>query len=99
MKNSSDNVFDGIPVEGNQSSLFAEFLNAHDFAPHTRKAFTNDVRKFAHWFASANSESFEIGRVTVRDVADFREYLRRDQNQAVATVNRAVVCLRRFFAW
>ena len=38
-------------------------------------------------------------RVTVRDITDFRDHLRRDDGQAVATVNRALVTLRRFFGW
>ena len=37
--------------------------------------------------------------MTTRDVSDFKNYLRRDQGQAVATVNRALVTLRRFFGW
>jgi len=37
--------------------------------------------------------------VTTRDVSDFKNHLRRDQEQAVATVNRALVTLRRFFGW
>ena len=61
--------------------------------------FANDIRKFAKWFTTSNGERFAIGRVTTRDITDFRNYLRRDQNQAVATVNRNLVTLRRFFGW
>ena len=57
------------------------------------------MRKFASWFNSANRERFVVGRVTTRDVADFRDHLRREQGQAVATINRALVTVRRFFAW
>jgi integrase/recombinase XerC len=32
-------------------------------------------------------------------VTDFRDFLRREKKQAVATVNRCLVTLRRFFAW
>jgi integrase/recombinase XerC len=38
-------------------------------------------------------------RVTVRDITDFREHLRREKGQAVATINRCLVSLRRFLAW
>jgi len=99
MKNSGDKVFQGIPVGEREPSLFADFLAAHDFAPPTRKALTSDLRKFARWFAAANKEVFRVERVTLRDVADFRDHLRRDQGQAVASVNRALVSLRRFFEW
>jgi integrase/recombinase XerC len=99
MQNSGDNVFDGIPVVDGQAVLVGGFLNGQDFSPHTRRAFANDLKKFAGWFTTANREPFAIARVTTRDVADFRDHLRRDQNQAVATVNRCLVTIRRFFHW
>lgn len=98
-KNSADNVFEGIPVAGDEAVLFNNFLNDHDLAPNSRRAFTNDIRKFAQWFVTANKEPLAIGRVTLRDVTDFREFLRRDQRQAVATVNRALVTVRKYFGW
>ncbi len=99
MKNSGDNVFDGIPVAKGEASLFNQFLGEHDFAAETRRAVVQDVRKFARWFSSANNEPFQASRVTVRDVTDFKDHLRREKGQAVATVNRCLVTLRRFFAW
>ena len=98
-QNSGDNVFAGIPVGKEEASLFTGFLNAHDFAPDTRRAFAQDARKFARWFAASNREPLVVGRVTTRDIADFRDQLRREHGQAVATVNRALVTLRRFFGW
>jgi len=99
VQNSAEIVFDGIPVGPEEPSLFVAFLDGHDFAPGSRKGFRIDVRKFARWFAAANREPFRVGRVTTRDVADFKDHLRRDQGQAVATVNRCLVLLRRFFGW
>jgi len=98
-KNWGDNVFQGIPVGPDETSLFARFLAGNDLAENSRRAIRNDIRKFARWFAEANGECFTIGRVTTRDVADFRDHLRRVQNQAVATVNRALVSVRQFFSW
>ena len=91
--------FDGIPVGREEASLFGQFVCDHDFAAHTRKAYNQDVRKFAGWFSTANREPFVVGRVTTRDVADFRDHLRRQQGQAVATVNRSLVAVRKFFEW
>ena len=99
MKNSGDNVFDGIPVGQDEACLFNQYVAAHDLAPNSRKAITQDVRKFARWFASANKEPFKLGRVTTRDVTDFRDFLRREKKQAVATVNRCLVTMRCFFGW
>jgi integrase/recombinase XerC len=98
-QNSGDNVFEGIQVGKEEPALFATFLNGHDFSTNSRRAFTQDIRKFASWFSSANKERFVVGRVTTRDVADFRDYLRREQSQAVATVNRCLVTVRRWLGW
>jgi len=99
VKNWDDNVFEGIPAEPEAGALVARFIAAHDFAADTRKAIINDIRKFARWFSTANREPFAIGRATTRDFSDFRDHLRREQQQAVSTVNRALVLLRRFFGW
>ena len=99
MKNSADKVFGSNLVREGEAALFTTFLDAHDFAPGTRKAFTLDIKKFTLWFSEVNREPFRVGRVTMRDVTDFREHLRRTKGQAVATVNRALVAVRRFFGW
>jgi site-specific recombinase XerD len=99
VKNSGDNVFEGMPVGTDEASFFGQYVAAHDLAANSRKAITQDMRKFACWFALANKEPFQLGRVTTGDVTDFRDFLRRDQKQAVATVNRCLVTLRRFFGW
>lgn len=102
MKNSGDNVFRSIPVGKDEPSLVSQFLADHDFAANTRKAILNDLRKFARWFAEVNNEPFSLARVTVRDVADFRDQSRQNSPwrvSAVSTVNRCLITLRRFFGW
>ena len=69
-KNSGDNDFRGIPVAGDEPALFAQFLDAHDLAPNSRRAFGQDMRKFAQWFTTANREPLALNRVTVRDITD-----------------------------
>ena len=99
MQNSGDSVFGTIPVGPEQASLVDEYFASRDFSPHTRKALLHDLRKFAGWFAGANHEPFTVGRVTLRDVTDFRDHLHREKQQAPATINRALVSLRGFFEW
>lgn len=99
MKNWGDKVFDGIPVGSEEASLFSRYVAGHDLAANSRKAIAQDVKKFARWFASVNKEPFKISRVATRDVTDFRDFLRREKKQAVATVNRCLVTIRRFFGW
>ncbi|NQU21098.1 MAG: tyrosine-type recombinase/integrase [Candidatus Nealsonbacteria bacterium] len=98
-QNWDDNVFSGLRVGGDEPSLFARFLDAHDFAANSRRAMSQDARKFARWFAEANQEAFVVNRVTTRDITDFKDHLRREQNQAVSTINRGLVTLRRFLGW
>jgi len=98
-QNSADNVFQGIAIGEKEADLVSRFLNGNDFSSNTRKAFKTDLQKFAGWFSTANGEPFRVKRVTVRDVVDFRNFMRRDRGQAVSTVNRALVALRRFFDW
>jgi site-specific recombinase XerD len=98
-QNWDDNVFHGLLVGQEEPSLVSAYLAGHDFSEHTRRAIRNDLRKFAHWFSQANREPFTVKRVTLRDVTDFRNHLHRDRRQAVASVNRALVTIRRFFDW
>ena len=76
-----------------------DFLAANDFSRHTVKAIKADLRKFISWFSTANGERFEPSRVTVRDVADFREHMARVRRQAVSTTNRALVSIRRLLGY
>ena len=98
-KNTGDNVCRGIPVAGDEPALFVKFLDGHDLAQNSRRAFAQEMRKFGQWFTTANREPLAVNRVTVRDITDFREHLRREKGQAIATVNRAIVTLRKFFGW
>ena len=98
-ENSGDNVFDTRSVSGEAEALARQYLVSHDFSRNSHRAVINDLRKFARWFVVANREPLMLGRVTVRDVTDFREHLRRKEAQAVATVNRCLITLRRFFGW
>ncbi len=43
--------------------------------------------------------SFSVSRITTRGISDFKDWLRREQGQAVATVNRALVTLKRYLGW
>ena len=99
MKNWGDNVFGPISVGPGEAALVDGYLGDQDFAANTRRAVVQDLRKFAAWFSQANAEPFRIDRVTTRDITDFKDGLRRQQAQAVATINRALVTLRRFFGW
>ena len=98
-KNSSDNVFGTTLVGPGEAALVKVYLADQDYAANSRRVVVLDLRKFAGWFAQANAEPFRLARVTTRDITDFKNWLRRDRGQAVLTVNRCLVTLRRYFAW
>lgn len=99
MNFSTDSVSAPNPLGEPEADLISRFLDENDFSKNTRRAFATDLGKFTAWFVQANKEPFRISRVTTGDVSSFRDYLRREKEQAVATVNRALVTIRRFYSW
>jgi integrase/recombinase XerC len=77
-------------------SLLESYLASRDLSPHSRRAIRSDLAKFVRWFEAANQEPFDVTRVTVQDLADFRDHLAHVRHQAVATVNRGLVSIRGF---
>ncbi len=98
MNNSGDNAFHPS-LKSVLVPLVDRFMDGTDYAAASRRAVRSDLWKFGVWFVKANSEAFDLSRITTRDCADFRDSLRRELNQSVATVNRNLVSLRRFFGW
>jgi site-specific recombinase XerD len=98
-KNWKDNVFENISVGENEQLYFRRFLDSHDFSDHTVKAMIFDIRKFALYFTSANKEPFDCSRITTMDISSFKRCLREERQQAVSTVNRAIVSIRRYLEW
>ena len=99
MENSADSVSEPPFIQKAEADLIKRFLENNDFSKNTQRAFAQDLLKFATWFVNSNHEQFRIERVTTRDVSDFRDSLRRDDGKATATVNRALVTIRRFYNW
>ena len=75
------------------------YLGDQDYAANTPASGDPGPAEVRSLVRPANAEPFRIERVTTRDVTDFKDALRRQQGQAVATVNRCLVTLRRFFGW
>jgi site-specific recombinase XerD len=98
-KNYEHNVFSGISVRQDQAKLFSEFLSEQDISKATVSAGTLDIRKFAKWFTTANREPWDIERVTIRDIIDFRDHLRTEKKQAASTINRNLSTIRKYFKW
>ena len=98
-KNWKDNVFKNISAAKNEQVLFRQFLDNNDFSVHTVKALIFDIRKFAQYFVAVNNEPFDSMRTTTMDLTSFKRYLREEKRQAISTVNRALVSVRRYLDW
>lgn len=94
-----DKAFAGVRSGDRERVLFVQFLGSTDYSTNSRRAVANDLNSFMLWFNKRNGEAFVLERVTTRDIADFRTYLREERGLAVATVNRALVMIRKFFSW
>lgn len=98
-ENWKDNVFKNISTGKNEQLSFRQFLDSHDFSEHTVKAMIFDIRKFAQYFTTVNNEPFDATRITTMDLTSFKRFLRQEKQQAVSTVNRALVSIRRYLEW
>ena len=78
---------------------FREHLHAEDTSRHTMTAYLSDVRQFVAWYTQT-SHDFVLEDVTPTDIRRYREEL-QEQSPAisVATINRRLASLRRFFGW
>lgn len=94
-----DKAFVGVRAGEREPDLFLRFLSSTDYSPSSRRAMAGDLHSFMLWFNERNGEAFILNRVTTRDVADFRSHLREEKGLAVATVNRALVLIRKYFGW
>lgn len=99
IKNSIDNAIKGIPVVKQERSYILQFLTSHDYSKHTIRAFLFDFKKFFMYFTAANQEPYDSTRITTMDLTGFKQELRQKRQQAVATVNRALVSIRQYLDW
>ena len=74
---------------------FERDLLLEDRSPHTVRTQAGAVRRFLAWAASGGIRSYV--EVQAEDVRDYRELLKRQQRKP-ATVNGAILALRRFYA-
>lgn len=79
--------------------LFLQFVDDFDYAPHSKKAYISDLNKFRKWFEEYNKETLSLPRITLQDITGFRNHLQKTERQAVATINRCIVAIRKFIDW
>lgn len=98
-QNWGDKAFAGVRSGDQERDLFHRVLDSTDYSSSSRRAVAGDLNSFMIWFNKRNGEAFVLDRVTTRDITDFRAHLREEKGLAVASVNRALVLIRKFFNW
>jgi len=86
--------------------LYARYLRDHeDLAPATLRNYLGDLRQFAFWCEATSAEGteastpFDPAGVATPTITAYRSYLQDVAGLRPATVNRALVSLKRYFAW
>ncbi len=92
IKNSLNNVT--AVVDADLQRVMCALLG-EDYSDNSRRALISDIKHFFLWYTQVNGETFQFDRVTERDIRDYRDTMKKELS--VATVNRRLISLRRFF--
>jgi site-specific recombinase XerD len=76
---------------------FQAYLEQH-YAPHTVRAYLQDLAGFSIWFAASTGDTFNPQAVTPLDIREYKRYL-QNQRACPATINRRLAALSTFFRW
>ncbi len=93
LQNSPDNVY--TLDEALRRSVVKLLQN--DYSPNSTKAIRSDLKHFLAWYTDANGEQFNFKRVIERDIRDYRTAM-QSKGLSVATINRRLITLKKFFA-
>jgi len=66
-------------------------------SPLTQEAYSTDLQEFIRWYQVALKESFDPAHCSPADIRTYRDSMR--SIKAVATINRRLVSIRKFFTW
>jgi len=78
---------------------FRQTLHTEDASRHTTSAYLADLQHFLSWSVQTMG-ACTIDEITPTDIREYREFLQEQiPPAALATINRRLVALRRFFVW
>src|SRR2546421_214676 len=90
-------------------ALYRQVLcEQEDLAPASRRNYLSDIRHFMTWYEAYRAEQtidaqwvsgFDLQAVTIPTLTRYRTYLQTAQKQRPASVNRALISLKRYFGW
>lgn len=86
-------------------TAYATYLHEEqDVSPATRRNYLSDLRQFLAWCEAAPAEpgegqGFDLAQVTTPTLTRYRTHLQTEARLRPATINRALVSLKGYFAW
>ena len=78
---------------------FKKYLMKQDLSERTVKGYLDDLRFFSEWHEEIQNKKINWTKIKSFDLQTFREYLVTGKRQKVASVNRRIQALKRFFGW
>jgi integrase/recombinase XerC len=78
---------------------FAVNLTKQDLAPRTIQCYIYDLNNFALWIENFYQQKLDLIKVTSNDIRAYREYLIKLKRHKVASVNRRIQSIKRFYNW
>src|SRR6266567_4371821 len=82
--------------------------NREDLTPASIRNYLSDLRHFLAWYETClvagsdealSHRAFDLQTITTPALTRYRAYLQKDQRQKPASVNRALISLKRYFDW
>jgi integrase/recombinase XerD len=94
------------PAAEQALTVYARYLREEqDVSPATLRNYVSDLRQFLAWCETAAAEQpeapavFELAQVTTPTLTRYRTHLQTEARLRPATVNRALISLKGYFAW
>jgi integrase/recombinase XerD len=85
---------------------YAAYLSENeDVRPVTRRNYLSDLRQFAAWWEATTAAGQETAQpfspvvIATPTLTRYRDYLQQDRSLKPASVNRALISLKRYCAW
>ncbi|MEI7493116.1 MAG: tyrosine-type recombinase/integrase [Alphaproteobacteria bacterium] len=85
----------------NKNSLteFEKSLIRQDMADHTIQGYLYDLHTFKVWVKDFYQTEIDLSQVTSSDIRAYRDYLIKIKRYKVASTNRSIQAIKRFYAW
>jgi integrase/recombinase XerC len=78
---------------------FKDYLGKQDLSKSTIRNYSSDIENFIHWYDDQHGEEVKVNQITAYHLDFFREQMLKAKRLKVASVNRKIQTLKRFFGF